>query len=117
MKTLWGKLRGLGPVTGEPPFGIAGFACLICLAVIYAVANPIVNWLVVWWAGLLIYSVIPILVAFTVLYRSSWHRELPKCRRIFSMVLSACLVFCVSFIALGLIVALVAMFTGLADGH
>ncbi|MEI8288308.1 MAG: hypothetical protein WCH99_02455 [Verrucomicrobiota bacterium] len=101
----------------QPPIGIAGIASMICLAFIYAVANPVVNWLAVWWAGLLIYSVIPILVAFTVFYRSSWHREQPKSRRILSLILSACLVFCVSFIAVVLIVALVAMFTGLAEGH
>ncbi len=104
-------------VTNQPPIGIAGVACIICLAVIYAVANPIGNWLTVWWSGLLIYSVMPILVAFTIFYRSSWHRELPKPKRILSLILSACLVFCASFIALGLIVALIAMFSGFADGH
>jgi hypothetical protein len=101
----------------QPPIGIAGLACLICLAVIYFVANPVVSWLEVWWAAVLIYSVIPISVAFTILYRSPWHREFAKPKRIFSMILSSCLIFCISFAVLGLIVALSAMFTGFGEGH
>ena len=91
----------------QPPIGIAGAACLVCLAVIYMVANPVVSWLEVWWAGLLIYSVIPIAAAFYILYRSSWHQELPSVRRIISMTLLACFIYAVVLI-IGVFVIVVA---------
>jgi hypothetical protein len=78
----------------QPPIGIAAFACMVCLGVVYLAARPVVSWLHIWWAGVLIYSVIPISVAFIILYRSSWHHELPSVKRILFMILSSCIVFC-----------------------
>jgi hypothetical protein len=101
----------------QPPIGMAGFACLVCLAVIYMAANPVVSWLEVWWAGVLIYSVIPTLVAFTILYRSSWHQELPRVTRILSMILSSCIIFCVALVVLVLMVVVASMFVGFEAGH
>lgn len=78
----------------QPPIGMAGFACMVCLAVVYLAARPLMNWLDIWWAGVLLCSVIPIAVAFLILYRSSWHRELPRVTRILSTILMSCLLFC-----------------------
>ena len=89
----------------QPPFGIAGFACLIFMAVIYYATEPMLSQHFVWWGKLLIYCLASIAVAFTILYRSSWHRELQKVRRILILSLSACLVFGVTMLIVGLIMA------------
>ena len=78
----------------QPPIGIAAFACMVCLGVVYLTAAPVVSWLHIWWARVLIYSVIPISAAFNILYRSSWHHELPRAKRILSIILSSCIAFC-----------------------
>jgi hypothetical protein len=99
----------------QPPIGVAGFACLVCLAVVYLATRPVVSWLDVWWARILIYSVIPISVAFFILYRSSWHQEWPRLRRILSMILSSCIIFiCVLFIGSAIIATLLVAFSRLA---
>jgi hypothetical protein len=98
----------------QPPIGIAAFACMVCLGVVYLAARPVVSWLHIWWAGVLIYSVIPISVAFIILYRSSWHHELPRVKRILSMILSSCIIFCgVLLFGLAIIAALYVAFNRL----
>lgn len=59
---------------------------------------------------MLIYSLIPILVVFVILYRSSWHQELGKTTRILSMLLTSCIVFSCVLIIVGVIVAAASVF-------
>ena len=72
--------------------GIASFACLAALIFFYWYAGPAVKALDVWWAKLLVYVAIPILVTFIILYRSGWHRELVGLTRTCSLLLLACVI-------------------------
>jgi hypothetical protein len=103
----------------QQAIGIAGFACLICFLAVYLAARPLVLWLSVWWAGVPIYSVVPIGVAFVILYRSAWHEELPRVTRILSMILSSCIIFAADLLMIGIVavVLMSGMLSGLARLH
>ena len=64
------------------------------------VARPAILLLNVWWAELLVLASLPFIVTFTILYRSDWHRETEKMKRIFILLLYSFVILCsVSFLA------------------
>jgi hypothetical protein len=98
--------------TSQPPIGIAGFSCFGCLAVVYLTTRPFIGFLDKWGIQWLLYISIPILVAFIILYRSSWHRELPAVTRTLFMLLSAVIIFVAALLFAALLMAGVCMFIG-----
>ena len=94
----------------QPPIGLAGLACFGCLAVVYLATRPFIGFLDRWEIQWLLYISIPIVVPFIILYRSSWHRELPSVTRTLSMILSSCIIYGVVLIAGALIVAIASVF-------
>ena len=95
----------------RPPFGLAGFACLVSFAVVYYSAEFLHSQFVFGQGRLLVYLLTPIAVAFIILYRSSLHREFTVARRICALLLSACLVVGVTMFFGGLVVATFLFFT------
>ncbi len=101
----------------EPPIGMAALACLICLAaaaLAMSLLLPAVNF---WWVKGFAYLLAPMAMAFCILYRSEWHRELARGTRILSMLLSAGIIFCVD---IGIIVAVITtacLFMGITRFH
>jgi len=94
----------------QPPIGIAGFVCLLCFVVTCWISRLLENlYNGSWVYGLLSIS-FPLSVTFIILYRSSWHRELPTVTRILSMVLSAFIIFGVVLLVSGLLVAAFCVF-------
>jgi hypothetical protein len=80
----------------KPLFLMAGLACLMCLPAVYAATRPVIWWLHVSWIAwplLTLFIVIPLSVAFIILYSSAWHQEWPRIRRIASVALSSCVIF------------------------
>lgn len=100
------------PEASRPPIGIAGISCFGCLPVVYLATRPFIGFLDKWGIQWLLYTSIPILIAFIVLYRSSWHRELPTVTRILSMLLSAVIIFTVALLFVGLLMAGICIFIG-----
>ena len=94
----------------QPPIGLAGLACFGTLAVVYLATSPLIGFQGIWGILWLLDFFIPVLAAFVILYRSSWHRELPNVTRILSMMLSSCIIYAVVFIAGALIVAIASVF-------
>jgi hypothetical protein len=84
------------------PFGLAGVACLVTIAVIHYATEPLLSQYFASSVRLLIYLAAPLAVASVILYRSSWHRDLPRLRRVFSVILSSCLVLGVALLFVGL---------------
>ena len=85
---------------------IAAFACLASMACLFSVAKPAVEWLQVWWAELLVYTLPPIALTFTILYRSCIHREMKKAVRAWFLLLISLLIFggvCLAFAAIALV--------------
>jgi len=78
----------------------AAFGCLVSLALVIWVARPAIELLDVWWAELLAYAFIPILIVFTVLYRSDWRREMTVLGRLGSLTLLSGIIFGGALIAL-----------------
>ena len=85
---------------------IASFACLVTLTFFYWYAGPAVKLLDVWWAKLLVYALIPVLVTFIILYRSGWHREVAGPRRTCSLLLFACAILVGVLFAIGAMLTL-----------
>jgi hypothetical protein len=100
-----------------PPFLIAGLGCLFCLPVIYLTTRPLfwllhhARWVV--WPFFTLWTLVPIMVAFVVLYRSAWHREWPRSRRIFSMIFSSCIIFGVDLVVVVMLLAAGCLIAGL----
>jgi hypothetical protein len=81
---------------GSAPFLMAALACLVCLPIMYITTRPLL-WVLhgqgVEWLLLSLFTTVPLLVTFLILYYSPWHRSSPRARRIFSSIFSACLIF------------------------
>jgi len=105
------------PLNGKAPlFLIAGIACLLCLPGVYLATRPLIwllhtRWAV--WPLFTLWTFVPVSAAFMVLYLSGWHREWPKVRRIFSMILSSCIIFGVDLLLLVILVTAVCLVIGL----
>jgi hypothetical protein len=100
-----------------PPFFIAGFACLVCLPILYFATRPII-WMVhaAWleWALLALFTAVPTSVAGIILYCSAWHEEFSKARRLASVIFSSCLIFGVDLLFIGLTVIIACLVAGLS---
>lgn len=99
-----------------PLFLMAGLACLLMMPVIYLATRPFVWLHAAWTAWLLLplLILVPFSAAFTVIYRSGWHREWPRARRIFSSFLSSCVVFGIDVIFFVVVVIVGSLITALA---
>jgi hypothetical protein len=97
-------------------FLMAGLACFFCLPAIFLATRPLIwllhiSWLM--WPLFAIWTFVPVSAAFAVLYRSGWHREWPRARRIFSMILSSCIIFGVDLFLLIFLIVGVCLIMGL----
>ena len=101
----------------QPPVVMAALACLICCPVMYWAAGPAMDRLEAWWAKLLFYSLIPLLVTFITLYRSCWHREMAGAARTGCLVVLSCVIFCSDLVIIGILVAVFSIFVGINRGH
>jgi hypothetical protein len=103
-----------------PLFLTAGLACLFCVPVIYLAPRPVV-WLLhaqwIAWVLMGLFVLVPLSVTFIILYRSGWHEERPRFRRIFSMIFSSCVILAVDLFAVGAVVAAACLLSGLVRGH
>jgi hypothetical protein len=95
------------PSEFQLPIGVASFACLATLTFFYWYAGSAVKLLDVWWAKLLVYALIPILVTFIILYHSGWHRVVVGPTRTCSLLLLSCAILVGVLFAIGAILALV----------
>lgn len=91
---------------------IAWFACLACSAYLYCVVSPAVELLGVWWAELLVYTLIPIALTFTILHGSDIHREMTRAVRASYLFLVSCLIFGGTFLFVGALVFCACAFPG-----
>jgi hypothetical protein len=95
-KTQESYISKNGPFNENGPlFFSAGLACLVSVPLIYAATRPMV-WLNAVWTGWVLsalFTLLPLAVVFIILYSSAWHQEWSKGRRIFSAILSSCLIY------------------------
>jgi hypothetical protein len=99
-----------------PPVVLAALGALLCLPIIRLVTSPMgrfVNIHVAEWLMFGSFVIIPTAVAFVILYRSSWHREYSVLRRIVSVLLSSCAVYCVDLLIAGALLLIACLMIGL----
>jgi hypothetical protein len=92
---------------------IAWFACLACCAYLFRVVSPAVELLGVWWEELLVYTLIPLALTFTILHGSDFHREMTRAARASYLILVSCLMFGGSFLFMGVLVFCACAFPGI----
>jgi hypothetical protein len=94
------------PPKAQSPFVVSAAVSLAAFVVIYWLDSPQVSSLRVWWGQWLVYAVIPTLLAFIILYRSSWHQEMRRAARTLLLALLSCLIFPGALLAAGVAVLL-----------
>jgi RsiW-degrading membrane proteinase PrsW (M82 family) len=95
--------------------GVAAvLACFACCLYLFGIATPTVEWLNAWWAGWLVYAVIPIALTFTLFHASGIRRGSSEIvRDTLLLLLSGGVLLGVTALML-FIVVLVSVFTGIA---
>lgn len=95
----------------------AGLACLASWAAIYFVTRPVI-WLDhlpgIAWLLMALFTVLPLMVVFFILYCSAWHREFSTVRRIVSLAVSSCIVLGADLLILGTLGVVGCLVIGLA---
>jgi hypothetical protein len=86
----------------ESPVVASAVVSFVSFVFIYWLDGRDVSSLGLWWAETLIYAFIPVLLAFIVLYRSSWHQEMRSSARAALMAILSCLIFPGALIAAGI---------------
>jgi len=81
------------PPEAQSPLVASAMAALVSFVLVYWLDRPVVSLLRLWWAELLAFAVIPILLAFVVLYRSSWHQDMRRAVRAVLVAAMSCTIF------------------------
>jgi hypothetical protein len=97
------------PPETQSPIRASAAASLVSFLFIFWIDGRVVSLLGVWWAEFLVFSFVPLLLAFVILYRSSWHRELAVPARTFLAALLSGIIFGGVLIGLGLAAVLLAL--------
>ena len=91
---------------------IASCACLACSAYLFWVISPALDSLGAWWAELLVYTLLPIALTFTILHGSDFHREMAEAARTPFLFLISCLIFGGTFFFMVVLVFCACAFPG-----
>ena len=110
------------PPETQSPFTASAIVSLVAFAFIYWLDSEVVSALRLWWAELLVYALVPMLLSFIILYRSSWHQEMTRAGRTTLLALLSCLILPGVLIATGIAFALAVLvyscyFDGLSRFH
>lgn len=84
-------------------FVIASISCLASLLIIFWISRPAVEMLEDVWYEILVYSIIPISVTFTILYHSCWNPEIIGVRRSCYLLLISLVIQIGVFLTIGVI--------------
>jgi hypothetical protein len=93
--------------SSEQSMVIVSLGCFISLTGFYWITRPLVLRLQIWWAELLIYSIVPISVTFILLYRSCWHSELLGWARTSCVLALSCIILAIELIIIGIIICII----------
>ena len=81
------------PPEAQSPVQASAWVELFSFLVIFWLTRHVVSSFRLWWAELLVYAFVPVLLAFVVLYRSAWHREFRTATRTVLAGLLSCAIF------------------------
>lgn len=99
---------------------MAVYSSLLSLPAIYAATRPLL-WMAqaLWLPCLLVplFTVMPVAVAFIILYFGCWHLEWPRPKRIFCAILSSCLIYGADILIIYYVVIIGSCFPRFEAGH
>jgi hypothetical protein len=100
----------------KPPILIAGLVCLFSLPIIYWATRPLI-WVLhgAWmpWLFTPLFTLLPMSMAFTVLYRSVWHQEWHGSKRILPLILMSGVIFCAVLFIIAVTLGIGCLCTGI----
>jgi hypothetical protein len=96
---------------------MAVLACGLCCAYLFGIASPTVQLLPARWAEMLVYTLLPLTLTFTLLYGSRIHREMARVARAAFLFMVSVLIFTGVAIFMGTLVVLAGAFTELGRGQ
>ena len=67
---------------------VAALMCLGCQACLFSIGSATVNRVPFYWARILVYTLLPFALTFTILYGSCIHREMTKAVRVLFLLLN-----------------------------
>jgi hypothetical protein len=85
---------------------IASLACFFTLMFLYCAARPAASPFHIWWIELPACTFIPVAVAYLVLYRSGWRREIAGAARACSVLRLSCLILGGELLAVGILLCI-----------
>ena len=89
---------------------VASTASFVSLIFSFVAARWAVSQLQGWWVQLLAYAIVPVSVAFIILYRSCWHREIKGGARTCSLLLVSCAILAGDVVAVGVVICAAVVF-------
>ena len=105
------------PITVSSPIGLAAFLCLAVFGLIYWATRPLVVRIGNGWIEFLVYALLPLAATFTLLYRSTWHREMAVVKRTSYLVATTGLILCSDLVLIGILLATLSIFIGMNRGN
>jgi hypothetical protein len=97
-------------------FVIASILCFVSLLIVYYLAWPAVALLEAAWVQLLVYSAIPLLVTFVILYHSCWHPEIMGATRTYILILISSIMIVGVMCAIGVMLCFIWFCTNAVTG-
>jgi hypothetical protein len=97
------------PPEEQSPVQASAWVELVSFLVVYWLTRDVISSFRLWWAELLAYAIVPILLAFIILYRSAWHQEWRAATRTIWAGLFSCVLFAGVLLAIGLVAVLVTL--------
>ena len=99
---------------------MAAMGCFVCLLIVYGATRPIIWMLHTHWKDWLLaplFTLVPLCLTFTILYRGSWHLEWFGLKRFLLAVLTSCLIFVIALFVLAFMAMIGASYPRLPAGH
>lgn len=96
---------------------LAALACLGCMVFLFSAGKLAMERAPLWWAKLLVYTLIPLTLTFTILYGSCIHREMKRAVRVLFLVGNSLLIFAGACLSLGIIAMMALAFMPLSRFH
>jgi len=96
---------------------VTTLVCLGCQVCLFAFGSTAINRVPFYWARMSVYTLVPLTITFTILYRSCVHREMTKTVRVLCLLLNSFLIFLGTGVALAVIAGLTFVYMPISRFH
>ncbi len=96
---------------------VATLVCLGCQVCLFAFGSAALNRIPFYWAKMLVYTLVPLTLTFTILYGSCIHREMTKTIRVLFLLLNSFLIYLGAGVTLAVIAGLAFVYMPVSRFH